>query len=173
MLSTEIGQQLSETERELQDQTKRVYQARLAAGVAREQARMDLLLSTYTEAYWKVDLHNLLHFLALRMDSHAQQEIRDYATTIGEQIVGPLFPVVWEAFQDYRIGGSFLTRLDVEVIRRLMTRGQETGQPPPFDQAMFLAAQDPTWEPLTRCRERDECHDKLEGLGIVAPRDTG
>ena len=172
VLSEEIGQQLSQTERELLDESKRVYQARLDAGVAREQARKDLPLSTYTEAYWKVDLHNLLHFLALRMDSHAQQEIRDYATTIGEQIVQPLFPVVWEAFQDYRVGGSFLTRLDIEVIRRLMDRGKETGQPPPFDQTLFLEAQDPAWKTLTRCRERDECHDKLAALGIVDPRDV-
>ncbi len=172
-LSATVGQQLTETERELQEQSKRVYQERLDAGVAREQARKDLPLSTYTEAYWKVDLHNLLHFLALRMDSHAQQEIRDYATTIGEQIVRPLFPVVWEAFQDYRVGGMFLTRLDTEVLARLMAHARETGQPPPFDVMMFLAAQDPNWEPLTRCRERDECHDKLAGLGIVEPRDAG
>ena len=54
----------------------RVYQERIERGVAREQARKDLPLSTYTEAYWKIDLHNLLHFLALRMDAHAQKEIR-------------------------------------------------------------------------------------------------
>ena len=57
--------------------------------MAREQARKDLPLSTYTEAYWKIDLYNLLHFLSLRMDAHAQQEIRDYASAIGEQIVAP------------------------------------------------------------------------------------
>ena len=95
---------------------------RLELGVAREQARKDLPLSTYTEAYWKIDLHNLLHFLALRMDSHAQWEIRQYATTIGEQIVRPLFPLVWEAFVDYRLEGLFLTRLDREVIVRLVER---------------------------------------------------
>ena len=66
-----------------------LYEERLDAGVAREQARKDLPLSTYTEAYWKIDLHNLLHFLALRMDGHAQWEIRQYATTIGEEIVRP------------------------------------------------------------------------------------
>jgi Fe-S cluster assembly protein SufB len=55
--------------------------------MAREQARKDLPLATYTEAYWKVDLHNLLHFLALRMDSHAQLEVRKYAICIGEEIV--------------------------------------------------------------------------------------
>ena len=80
--------------------------------MAREQARKDLPLSTYTEAYWKVDLHNLLHFLALRMDSHAQLEIRQYAAAIGEQIMRPLFPLVWEAFVDYRLEAMFLSRLD-------------------------------------------------------------
>ena len=89
MLPTELGEKLTASERELQDLARRVYQERLDAGVAREQARKDLPLATYTEAYWKVDLHNLLHFLALRMDSHAQLEIREYATAIGRQIVQP------------------------------------------------------------------------------------
>jgi thymidylate synthase (FAD) len=53
-----------------------------------------LPLSTYTEAYWKIDLHNLLHFLELRMDALAQREIRDYAAAIGREIVRPLFPLV-------------------------------------------------------------------------------
>ena len=70
---------------ELQSLARRVYEERLEAGIAREQARKDLPLSTYTEAYWKIDLHNLLHFLALRMDSHAQLEIRRYAETIGQR----------------------------------------------------------------------------------------
>ena len=104
-LPEQLGAQLTAAERQLQEQSRQVYEARLEAGVAREQARKDLPLSTYTEAYWKIDLHNLLHFLALRMDSHAQEEIRLYATTIGEQIVKPLFPIVWEAFEDYRMGG--------------------------------------------------------------------
>ena len=170
LLDEEVGRELSRTEQELLDHSKRVYQERLDVGVAREQARKDLPLSTYTEAYWKVDLHNLLHFLALRMDSHAQQEIRDYATTIGEQIVQPLFPVVWEAFQDYRVSGLFLTRLDREVVVRLMEQAGRAGQIPPFDETMFLEAQHDNWKPLTRCRERDECHDKLAEMGIVEPR---
>ena len=169
-LGQEVGESLTNSERELQELAKQVYQDRLDAGGAREQARKDLPLSTYTEAYWKVDLHNLLHFLALRMDSHAQQEIRDYATSIGENIVRPLFPVVWEAFQDYRIGGMFLTRLDRDVLQRLMTAASETGIAPPLDLETFLAAQDPKWATLTRCRERDECHDKLASMGVVVPR---
>ncbi|MBQ17826.1 MAG: thymidylate synthase (FAD) [Planctomycetaceae bacterium] len=169
-LAPEAGQALSEAEQALQDHSREVYQNRLDAGVAREQARKDLPLSTYTEAYWKIDLHNLLHFLALRMDTHAQQEIRDYATAIGEKIVQPLFPLVWEAFQDYRMGGMGLTRLDRELVVRLMTKAAQAGTTPPFDEATFLSVQDPSWESLTRCRERDECHDKLAALGIVVAR---
>ena len=85
-----VGKDLSSAEARLLEECRRVYQERLDRGVAREQARKDLPLSTYTEAYWKIDLHNLLHFLLLRMDDHAQKEIRDYASTIGQQIVALL-----------------------------------------------------------------------------------
>jgi thymidylate synthase (FAD) len=167
-LPVDIGENLSRAERELQEHSKRVYEERLAAGVAREQARKDLPLSTYTEAYWKVDLHNLLHFLSLRMDAHAQQEIRDYATTIGQQIVKPLFPIVWEAYEDYRMGGMFLSRLDRGVIQRLMQAAESNGTKLPLPEEAFLAAQDPDWKELTRSRERDECREKLQQLGILA-----
>lgn len=166
-LPADVGARLSDDERSLQDQARRVYEARLQAGVAREQARKDLPLSTYTEAYWKVDLHNLLHFLALRMDAHAQEEIRLYASAIGHQIVRPLFPVVWEAFEDYRMGGSTLSRLETAVIQRLTARAAATKTPPPYSEADFLAVQDHTWQDLTRCRERDECRDKLIDLGLL------
>ena len=146
-----------------------MYQARIDAGIAREQARKDLPLSTYTEAYWKIDLHNLLHFLSLRMDAHAQQEIRDYAATIGEEIVRPLFPLVWEAFEDYRLGGLFLSRLDQEVIARLMSAGGRLGVAPPFEDGLFLESQAESWKSLKRCRERDECRSKLSRLGILKP----
>ncbi len=126
-LAEDSGRAFTESERELQDHARKVYQERIDAGIAREQARKDLPLSTYTEAYWKIDLHNLLHFLSLRMDAHAQQEIRDYSTTIGREIVQPLFPLVWEAFEDYRLGGLFLTRLDQEVITRLTAAGSRQG----------------------------------------------
>ena len=168
-LATEIGATLSEDERHLHEETRRIYDARLAAGVAREQARKDLPLATYTEAYWKIDLHNLLHFLALRMDSHAQEEIRLYATTIGQEIVRPLFPVVWEAFEDYRLGGGTLSRLEQGVIRRLASRGAELGKAPPYSTDDFMAVQDVTWRELNRCRERDECREKLSDLGLLLP----
>lgn len=166
-LSPEIGRKLSQEEQFLHGEARRVYQERLEEGVAREQARKDLPLSTYTEAYWKIDLHNLLHFLALRMDPHAQQEIRDYATAIGEQIVRPLFPLVWEAFEDYRMGAMFLTRLDIGVIGRMMTAAAHSGKAPPFDHDLFLECQDDSWKELKRCRERDECRDKLRRLGLL------
>jgi thymidylate synthase (FAD) len=163
MLSAEIGTNLTASESALLAESRRVYEERLAAGVAREQARKDLPLSTYTEAYWKIDLHNLLHFLALRMDAHAQKEIRDYATAIGEQIVRPLFPVVWEAFEDYRLASMHLTRLDIAVIARLAASGAAA----PYPEETFLTAQDDSWRDLTRSRERDECRTKLVKLGLM------
>ena len=167
-LPADVGEKLTATERELQEHTRRVYQERLDLGVAREQARKDLPLSTYTEAYWKVDLHNLLHFLALRMDSHAQLEIREYSATIGRQIVQPLLPMVWEAFEDYRLGASGLSRLEIGCIQRLMQQAAVNGRVPPLSVEDFHAAQDPTWRELTRSRERDECLAKLQELGVVA-----
>ena len=166
-LPIDIGTQLTADEQHLHEETRRIYEARLAAGVAREQARKDLPLATYTEAYWKVDIHNLLHFLALRMDPHAQEEIRLYATTIGREIVRPLFPVVWEAIEDYRMGGSSLSRLESGVIRRLLSQAAEAGTAPPYSIENFMAVQDETWRELNRCRERDECRDKLIGLGLL------
>ncbi|MCA8992253.1 MAG: FAD-dependent thymidylate synthase [Planctomycetaceae bacterium] len=167
-LPTEAGAEFTESERAFQDSARALYQARLDAGVAREQARKDLPLCTYTEAYWKIDLHNLLHFLALRMDAHAQWEIRQYATTIGEQIVEKLFPTVWEAFNDYRRKAAFLTRLDIETIQALQVGAAAASVLPPYSEAFFLEHQHPDWKELNRCRERDECLSKLRRLGMVA-----
>ena len=92
------------------------YQDFLERGVAREIARIALPASVYTEWYWKIDLHNLFHFLSLRMDAHAQQEIRDYATAMFE-LIRPIVPVAAEAFADYNFGAMHLTRLEVEAIK--------------------------------------------------------
>ncbi|HLQ46168.1 MAG TPA: FAD-dependent thymidylate synthase, partial [Planctomycetaceae bacterium] len=167
-LPADVGQKLTESERDLQEHARRVYQERLDRGVAREQARKDLPLSTYTEAYWKIDLHNLLHFLALRMDAHAQLEIREYASTLGQKLVQPLFPLVWEAFEDYRLQSCGLSRLEIGCIQRLMQFAAEHHRVPPLSAEDFLAVQDPSWRELTRSRERDECLDKLQALGVVA-----
>jgi len=91
------------------------YQYFIDKGIARELAR-----NVYTEWYWKIDLHNLLHFLSLRMDAHAQKEIRDYATAIFD-LIQPLAPIAAEAFMDYNLHAVHLTRLEIEALR--------TGQP--------------------------------------------
>ncbi|MBA4029768.1 MAG: thymidylate synthase (FAD) [Planctomyces sp.] len=168
-LPDEIGAELTAAEERFQNAARELYESRLAQGVAREQARKDLPLCTYTEAYWKVDLHNLLGFLSLRMDSHAQYEIRTFAQTIGEQIIRPLFPVAWEAFLDYRYEGTFFSRLETGVLKRLNERAAVKKLTPPYSQQDFLAVQDPTWAALTRSRERDDCLAKLIELGIVQP----
>jgi len=115
-LSEGIGEKLSAEELAFHERAEKLYKERLSLGVAREQARKDLPLSTYTEAYWKIDLHNLLHFLGLRMDSHAQLEIREFAYAIGD-VVKVLYPNVWEAFVDYRLEGMFLSKQEVENFR--------------------------------------------------------
>lgn len=113
---------LSAREKALHNLSTEMYQERLDFGVAREQARKDLPLSTYTEAYWKIDLHNLLHFLSLRMDKHAQQEIREYANVIGK-IVEAWVPNVWQAFNDYnmRRDALLLTKAEKELIKLRMS----------------------------------------------------
>ena len=118
-LDLESGQKLTDRETEALEYLKELYQERIDLGVAREQARKDLPLSTYTEAYWKIDLHNLLHFLALRMEHKAQLEIREYARTIGEQIVKKWVPLAWGAFMDYRYGGVSLSDDEVRILSML------------------------------------------------------
>jgi thymidylate synthase (FAD) len=95
-------------------------------GVARELARMNLTLNTYTQWYWKIDLHNLMHFLRLRLDAHAQYEIRAYAEVIAS-VVGRWVPITAEAFVDYRTGSVQLSRGAVEVVTRLI-RGDSVSQ---------------------------------------------
>ncbi len=168
-LDEKLGAELTAQETQFQAEARKLYEARIAAGVAREQARKDLPLATYTEAYWKIDLHNLLHFLALRMDTHAQYEIRTYAQTIGEKIIQPLFPLVWEAFVDYQLQSISLTRLEREVIVRLVEHLSKSGRSRGTVDD-FLAVQDPTWADLHRSRERDECRDKLLILGLLENR---
>jgi thymidylate synthase (FAD) len=85
-------------------------------GVAREIARAVLPVSVYTEWYWKCDLHNIFHFLSLRMDPHAQIEIQDYAKAMYE-LIKPIVPVACEAFEDYRLNAMHLTGLEIDAIR--------------------------------------------------------
>ncbi|HYG76896.1 MAG TPA: FAD-dependent thymidylate synthase [Planctomycetota bacterium] len=118
------------------------YQVYEDEGIGREIARINLPLSTFTEWYWEIDLRNLLGFLGLRMDPHAQKEIRDFAEAC-YQLTKPLAPYTFEAFEDFQINAMYLTALDVEAIR--------TGKPLP--------------ERATD-RERDEFVTKCERLGL-------
>lgn len=88
-----------------------------APQIARELARVNLTLNYYTQWYWKLDLHNLLHFLSLRMDPHAQYEIRAYADIIGD-IVADWCPIAWEAFKDYRVNAMGLSGTEIDIVRR-------------------------------------------------------
>ncbi|PIE09344.1 MAG: thymidylate synthase (FAD) [Rhodobacterales bacterium] len=89
-------------------------------GLARELARMNLPANVYTQWYWKVDLHNLLHFLRLRADAHAQYEIRVYADAIAA-MVKDWVPAAYSAFEDYRMGGVNLSARGVETLKRMLT----------------------------------------------------
>ncbi|MEL6608257.1 MAG: FAD-dependent thymidylate synthase [Pseudomonadota bacterium] len=95
-------------------------------GLARELARMNLPANVYTQWYWKVDLHNLFHFLRLRADSHAQYEIRVYADEICK-IVADWVPLAYRAFEDYRLGGATMSGRAMECVRRMIA-GEEVTQ---------------------------------------------
>lgn len=162
------SKRLSEREYFFHKEAREIYEERLTEGVAREQARKDLPLSTYTEAYWKIDLHNLLHFLGLRMDSHAQYEIRQYANTIGNEIVSKWTPFTWEAFQDYRLNAMFLSARDIEMIKKLSSERF-------YNQKDFANNNYFGWFQygkdgiLKSNRERQEFEIKAQRLGIDIP----
>lgn len=122
------------------------YQDLTEKGVSRELARIGLPVNVYTEWYWKCDLHNILRFLSLRMDAHAQQEIRDYAVAMHRLLEG-IVPVTLEAFHDYELESMRLTRLEVEAIRGLAAGG--TGE---------IASEN--------AREKAEWAAKREALGL-------
>lgn len=95
------------------------YENLLENDLARELARINLPLSNYTEWYWKIDLHNLFHFLRLRIDSHAQYEIRVYGEAMAE-IVKQIVPHAWEAFEDYSLNSVNFSKPELAAIRELM-----------------------------------------------------
>lgn len=159
------GRPFSEREAEIIDSARKVYHERLEAGIAREQARKDLPLSTYTEAYWKIDLHNLLHFLELRMDEKAQYEIRQYASAIGRQIVSRWVPLTWEAFLDYRFESMSLSRIEVELLAMLHA-GREENVLTTMQTNGWLKREGEVWKPS---REARELAEKLKRLGLKCP----
>jgi thymidylate synthase (FAD) len=95
-------------------------------GLARELARMNLPANIYTQWYWKVDLHNLFHFLRLRADAHAQYEIRVYADAICK-VVADWVPAAYAAFEDYRLGGAVLSQKGLVCLQRML-KGEDVTQ---------------------------------------------
>lgn len=96
------------------------------SGIARELARMNLTLNYYTQWYWKIDLHNLMHFLMLRADPHAQYEIRVYADAM-IKVVEKWVPFAFDAFQEHRLHGSRLSRTGLAVVKRMIA-GEKVSQ---------------------------------------------
>ena len=166
VLAADVGARLSEEEATLQRRAREVYEGRIAAGVAREQARKDLPLSTYTEAYWKIDLHNLLHFLDLRMDLHAQEEIRAYANVIGEQIVARWVPATWEAFLDYRRHATHVSRFEIAIVRALAAGDAARATALATEHGLLKTGEDGR---LRASRERTELEEKLDAFGLRPP----
>ncbi len=122
-VSAEIAKEIQDIISTEQERVYETYTKLLDMGLAREIARINLPLSLYTEWYWTMDLHNLFHFLRLRMDAHAQKEIRVYADAIFE-IVKKITPMAAEAFEKHLLTGVALSGSELEAVR-VMTGGGE------------------------------------------------
>ncbi len=111
----ELRQKVMDILSSSQQQLYGEYEQLLESDIARELARINLPLSLYTEWYWKIDLHNLFHFLRLRMDEHAQYEIRVYGEAMAE-ITKRVAPMAWEAFEDYILRSEKFSRLELRIL---------------------------------------------------------
>ena len=107
-------------------QVSQDYEWMVAEDFARELARIDLPVSTYTQWYWKIDLHNLLHFLGLRCDSHAQFEIRVFADVMAG-MVKRVAPLSFEAWIDYFFAGARMSRMELDILRTLLRVNERDG----------------------------------------------
>ena len=125
-----------------------VYEQLLEKGVSRELARAHLPQCTFTEFYWKINLHNLLHFLELRIDDHAQKEIRDLAYKIYD-LIKTIVPVTCEAFEDFRLGSLTLSRLEVAHVRDIIRDPMSA-----------------KWRTIPGKGENQEFQEKLKVLGL-------
>jgi thymidylate synthase (FAD) len=128
------------------------YEGMLADGMARELARLNLPLSLYTEWYWQIDLHNLFHFLKLRLDAHAQYEIRAYGEALA-QCARAVAPLAYEAFEEYTLGGARFGASELKLLRKLL---EQAGVGADADVSAL------TKLPASRLRE---FRQKLWGLG--------
>lgn len=127
--------------------------------VARETAREFLPVDFYTQWYWKVDLHNLFHFLKLRMDPHAQYEVRQYADAMSE-IVADSYPISWNAFVDYELEATNLTRPEKEILVAILENRSIKITKDEIEQAANDIG-------LTNKRERGELVEKFEDLKLL------
>ena len=120
-----------------------VYECLLNHGLSRELSRVIVPLNAYTEMYWKIDLHNLLHFIRLRIEEGAQYEIREYARALLE-IVRQWVPYTYEAFYDYVLNARTFSGKEMLVLRKIL----ETGQPIPEDEKAFYGLTKREWQTL-------------------------
>jgi thymidylate synthase (FAD) len=104
----------------IREGSRSAYEWMTSEDIARELARIDLPLSTYTQWYWKIDLHNFLHFLKLRVDTHAQWEIQEYGRVMAGMLKR-VAPLSYEAFIDYDVCGARFSRMELDAIRKLVT----------------------------------------------------
>src|SRR3954471_16657908 len=111
--------------REIREKSREAYEWMTLEDMARELARIDLPLSTYTQWYWKIDLHNLLHFLKLRVDHHAQWEIQEYGRVMAGMLKR-VAPLSYEAWIDYDVCGDRISRMELDALRKLITTEGET-----------------------------------------------
>lgn len=126
--------------------------------LARELSRMNLSVNFYTQWYWKIDLHNLLHFFRLRTDSHAQWEIRQYAEAMAK-IVSDAVPIAWEAFEDYSLGALSLSGPEQKILQEILNI-----------QGIVLSEADLNTiigTLVTNKREKAEMVEKFKKLGVV------
>jgi len=165
-IDPEKGKILSQQEEELHHLSRDIYNQRLQLGIAREQARKDLPLCTYTEAYWKIDLNNLLHFLRLRMDENAQYEIRCYAETIGHKIVSQWCPIAWQAFLDYTVNSTTFSAMEGHILQAVYAGDKEEALRLAKEYGWIEYREDGT---LKGNLERKEFENKLELMNIALP----
>ena len=136
--------------------TFKLYQGRLKAGMAKELARINLPLSAYTRWYQKFDLHNLFHFLSLRLDRHAQYETRVYAEAMAS-FVKERVPLAWEAFEDFRLNAVTFSAAELRALARTF-RVDSSGA--------AMEADNSTWP---TDRERTEYLEKIAMIEKLAP----
>lgn len=120
ILESQIGNEIIESMKDEQKNVFDNYQKYLKIGTAKELARIDLPLSLYTEWYWKIDLHNLFHFLRLRLDTHAQYEIRVFGEAMYD-IVKECCPMASEAFEEHVLHAKKFSKTEMEAIKEIMS----------------------------------------------------